>query len=206
VGVENMTNDNRRAHMTQGFSAFEAILVVASCLVVCIVALSGSATYGQDVPSTEAQQLGMLRFVSAGPIQISLTDPEGNVVSRETNDIDGADFFDGDREVIIEIPHSIVGDYELHANVSGSANRLQRFDVSVTDGTQTLVLAERELIVNIPLDPYVIRNNPDGFAIAQVIIDDSQGASSGLIWLFAGGAVLLAGIAFLILKSRKRRH
>lgn len=188
------------------FRARVATLVFAVCAIGCIMTWQGLAAYGTGIPDTEGQQLGLLRFVSAGPVQIELRDPEGNIVGRELNQIDGAVFVDGDREVIIEIPHRIAGDYEIHVNVSGSANRLQLFDVSVTDGVDTIQLANRELIVNVPRDPYVIRSDHDGFAIAPVTIVGGQAGSTHLIWILVGFAGLLAGIGILVIRSRKRKR
>lgn len=193
-----MTNDNRRTRWMLDGTVLQAIamfLAMTACVLVCVTSLPCAA-----------QNLRMLRFVSAGPIQIAITDPEGHVVSREANEIEGAVFIDGDREVIIEIPHSIAGIYEVDANVSGSANRLQRFDVSVTDDVNTLVLAERELIANVPRDPYLVRNDQDGFVLAQASSDDSEEASISPIWFLLGGAVLLAGITLVILRFRKQRR
>jgi hypothetical protein len=181
-------------------------LAVAAWVIVCITAWSGPAVYGTGIPDTGDQQLGMLRFEAVGPIQIELRDPEGNIVSRELNQIDGAVFFDGDRQVVIEIPHPIIGDYEIYANVSGSANRLQLFDVSVTDGVDTIQLANRQLIANIPRDPYVIRVDYDGFAIAPVAAEDDRGVSTKLIWILAGSTGLLAGILILIIRFRRRKR
>ena len=213
MGVyDTMTNEyrlemKRETSARSVFRTMAGILAIAACVVVCITAWPDPAVYGTDTPDTEGQQLRMLRFESAGPVQIEVTDPEGNTVSRDMNQIDGAVFFDGDRQVVIEIPHSTVGDYELHVNVTGSANRLQLFDAWVTDGVDTIQFADRELIVNVPVDPYVIRNDHDGFAIATVAVDDGSPEGSGnLIWILAGAAVLLAGVVVVIIRSRRRKR
>lgn len=196
----------RGALVLSAFQTMAAILSFAACVIVCITVWPGLSTYGSSISDTEDQQLGALRFESAGPIQIEVTDPEGNTVSRDMNQIDGAVFFDGDRQVIIDIPHSIEGDYEVHVNVSGSANRLQHFDVFVTDGVDTIQLTDYELIVNVPRDPYVIRNDHEGFAIAPVPVADGPGSSTSLIWILAGSAGLLAVVVVIIIRSRKRKR
>ena len=196
----------RGAPVLSAFWTMAGILSFAACVIVCITVWPGLATYGTSISDTEDQQLGALRFESAGPVQIEVTDPEGNTVSRNMNQIDGATFFDGDRQVIIEIPHPISGDYEVDVNVSGSANRLQHFDVLVTDGVNTIQLADYELIVNVPVDPYVIRNDHDGFAIAPIAVDDTAGGSASLIWILVGSAGLLTGITVFIIRSRRRKR
>lgn len=199
-------NLNRRTLVLSAFRTMVGALSLAAYVIFCITACPSPAAYGTSISDTEDQQLGMLRFESAGPVQIEVRDPEGNIVNRNTNQIDGATFFDGDRQVIIEIPHSIEGDYEVHVNVSGSANRLQHFDVFVTDGVNTIQLTDYELIVNVPVDPYVIRNNHEGFAIAPVAVDNASGGSTNLIWILAGAAGLLAGITILVIRSLKRKR
>jgi len=159
--------------------------------------------YGQD--TTAAHDLGLLRFESSGRVRLDVEDPNGNTVNRLSNEIDGAVIDSGDHAVSIEIPNSIQGDYQLDVNVSGSVNRLQRFSVWVTNGVDTIHLAEEELIVNVPTDAYVIRNSASGIELVTQSEDDNSGMSNTLMWILVGSAGLLVGIALFIVRSRKRK-
>jgi hypothetical protein len=176
-----------------------------ACVIICIASAPNHLAYGQDAAETEAQSLGMLRFESTGRVRLDVIDPDGNTVNRNINEIEGAVIVSEDREVVIEIPNSKPGDYQLHVNVSGSVNRLQHFGVLVTNGVDTIQLADNVLIVNVPVDAYLIRNDQDGIRIAPPKEDESQGLSTNLIWILVGGAGLIVGIAIFVIRSRKRK-
>ena len=177
-----MTDDYRTVwrRKTLAVSAFTKIPGILASLAACVIV----CTLTWPAVSQE-QSLGMLRFVASGPIQIEVHDPEGNIVSRDVIEIDGASFQDEDAEIIIEVPHRVLGDYLVHMNVDGSAIRLRHFDISVTDGVKTIQLADYQLIVNAPHDPYVIRSSTDGFEDVTAFMADqeerSDGSSSTLI-------------------------
>ncbi len=201
-----MTDGYRMARRdkTPAVSSFTKVSGVLVSLVVCVIV----CTLMWPAVSQE-QPLGMLRFMASGPIQIEIHDPEGNIVSRDVIEIAGASFQDENDEILIEVPHRVLGDYLVHMNVDGSANRLQHFDMSVTDGAETIQLAEFQLIVNAPHDPYVIRSSTAGFedvtdAIAEQDIENER-SSTSLIWILAGSVGLLVGIILLI-RSRKRKR
>jgi hypothetical protein len=181
------------------------VLWCVACVIICIASAPSHAAYGQDASETEAQSLGMLRFESTGRVRLDVVDPDGNTVNRDINEIEGAVIVSEDRKVVIEIPYSKPGDYQLHVNVSGSVNRLQHFGALVTNGVDTIQLADNELIVNVPVDAYVIRNDQDGIRIAAPAEDESPGISTNLIWILVGGAGLIVGIALFIIRSRKRK-
>jgi LPXTG-motif cell wall-anchored protein len=175
------------------------MVVFAACLIVCMMTWSAAS---------QQEHLGMLRFMASGPIQIEVHDTEGNIVSRNVIEIEGATFHDENAEIVIEIPQSVVGNYLVHMNVNGSAIRLQHFDISVTNGVDTILLADNQLIVNAPHDPYVIRNSAEGMADVtdSAGSDGSETGSSTLIWILAGSAGVLAALGYFILRSRKRKR
>ncbi|MBU1048462.1 hypothetical protein KKG90_00425, partial [Candidatus Bipolaricaulota bacterium] len=187
----------RRMPLRFALRTFPGILFLA--LALCLIAGMGTAI---------AQELGMLRFEASGPIQIEVHDPLGNIVSRDVVQIEGASFVDVDAAITIEIPNRILGDYLVHMNVDGSANRLQHFYISVTDGVETIQLADFQLIVNAPVDPFVIRSTADGFTNVTDLVDDEAsgaGSSSTMIWIIAGAAGLIAaGVLVLVARSRKK--
>ncbi len=171
---------------------------------ILFLALALSLTAGTG--TAIAQELGMLRFEASGPIQIEVHDPEGNIVSRNVVQIEGASFEDVDAAITIEVPRRILGDYLVHMNVDGSANRLQHFYISVTDGVETIQLADFQLIVNAPVDPYIIRSAADGFSDVTGEVDESVGGTSSTIWIIvAGVAVVGAIVAFLLIRARKQK-
>ena len=187
---------------TPAVSAFKKMSGILASLAVCVIV----CTMTWPAVSQE-QPLGMLRFMASGPIQIEIHDPEGNIVSRDVIEIAGASFQDENDEILIEIPHRILGDYLVHMNVDGSANRLQHFDISVTDGINTTPLADYQLIVNAPHDPFVIRSSSDGYADVTAAVAEELSAaeaSSNLIWIVGGFAGLLI-VSLLVLRSRKQR-
>ncbi|MFC2079707.1 hypothetical protein ACFLSZ_06975 [Candidatus Bipolaricaulota bacterium] len=178
---------------------FPGILLLVACVIACITTW----------PVAAQDELGVLRFMASGRVRIEVHDPEGNIVSRTENQIEDAIFQDDGDGMVIEIPHRVTGDYELFVFVDGSANPIWSFDLSVTDGVNTIMLADGELIVNAPSDPYVIRSSADGFsdvtAVAESESDGSDGISPTLIWILAGAAGLLVGIV-LVFRVRRRKR
>jgi len=188
---------------TPAVSSFTKVSGILASLAVCVIV----CTMTWPAVSQE-QPLGMLRFMASGPIQIEIHDPEGNIVSRDVIEIAGASFQDENDEILIEIPHRILGDYLVHMNVDGSAIRLRHFDISVTDGINTTLLADYQLIVNAPHDPFVIRSSSDGYADVTAAVAEelsaAEASSSHLAWIVGGFAGLLI-VSLLVLRSRKQR-
>ena len=192
----------KQGHRTVSSRSFLAIsisLLLAISMMTCVITWPVVA---QD------QQVGMLRFMASGPIQIEVHDPEGNIASRVGVQIEGASFQDEDDEITIEIPHPIVGDYLVHMNTDGSAIRLQHFDIWVTDGIDTIQLADYQLIVNAPTDPYMVRVSSIDFtdvtADAADDQDSSEGSMSNLVWILVACGGGLVGLV-LIIRSRKQK-
>jgi len=186
---------DHRAPVLSHFWILSIILVIAVCWITCSMAWPVAA---------QQESLGMLRFDASGPVQIEVHDSEGNIVSRDVIEIEGASFHDEDAEIIIEIPDSVAADYMVYVNVNGSAIRLQHFDISATNGTDTLLLADNTLIVNAPHDPYVVRNSAEG--IVDVTGEAGSAASAGLSiwkWIVAGAVVVLCVIILIIRQRRK---
>lgn len=187
-------------HGTIARNGFRRTAILLICLLVC----QGAAVFATGIPDPSDQDLGMLRFVGSGAIQIEVVDPDGLTVSRSANEIDGATFTDEDAVVTIEIPQRKIGDYQVDVNLDGSSSRLQRFDVWVTDGITTVHLAESEFLANAPLDPYVVRSDAAGFDLAPEAEDEPSGLSSTLIIIIVAAAVVLVGGGVFFLRKRKR--
>ena len=179
-------------------------LAISASLLLAVCAMMTWSVAAQD------QQVGMLRFMASGPIQIEVHDPEGNIASRAGVQIEGASFEDEDDEISIEIPHPISGDYLVHMNTDGSAIRLQHFDIWVTDGVDTIKLADYQLIVNAPHDPYVVRISNLGFAdVTADVADDqdsSENAGANLVWILAACGGALVGLILIIRSRRQKKY
>jgi len=182
-----------------------SVRVVGACIVAMIVTLPVMA---QDTTASADGALRVLRFEADGRVRLEAHDPNGRRIGRDVNEIEGATFKEVDNGMVLEIPDPMAGDYELHVDADGSANRIHLFDVWVTDGVTTVSLAERELIMNVPSGPYVIRVTADGLSdVTGSDAGSGDGGTSLVTWIVVIVAVLaVAGLAiFLFLRARKRK-
>ena len=172
-----------------------------------------------EPPEAEEPELGMLRFTATGPIDIALRDPDGRIVSPDVTEIDGVSYVEEPGQDIITIPHRIPGDYQIRVIVDPGADRLDRFDVSVTDGFDTVELADRKFIIHAPREPYVIRSTADGFfdaaglpkstALEQVEAptpDTRGGTQLPILWIAVGGVAFVLGVGGLLWYLRSRYY
>lgn len=159
------------------------------------------------MPALSQETVRVLRFEADGRVRLEVYDPEGHRLGRDVNEIDGAVFEEIDNGMVMEIADPTLGDYELHVNADGSANRIHLFDVWVTDGVSTISLAERELIMNVPSDPYIIRVTEAGLSDVTGTIAGSDGDGGSFpTWIIIVVAVVVVGggATFLLLRSRRR--
>jgi len=191
------------------------------------------AVHGQDVPSGSTkfsaiasvepaeepeepqprEEAGILHIRSNGPIDLALKDPTGRIVSKELQTVEGSEYverFDGavgSNVDEIAIPKRMVGDYQIRVMPEPGAERLQRFDLFVTDGFDTVTLAKRKFIIHVPKEPYVIRCTETSFFDATGLPESqpneepnpSRALSTIILGLIAaGGIVVVGGIAGLI--------
>ena len=177
---------------------------LATVVLIGLLACQGLVGFATGIPDPSDQDLGLLRFVAKGPIQIEVVDPDGLRVSRGANEIDGATFVDENDEVTIEITQRKAGDYEVHVNLDGSSSRLQRFDVSVGDGEKIIMLADRELIANAPQDPYRVRSDAAGFDLAPEVVEEPSGLSSTVIIIIVAAAAILVIGGVIFFRKRKK--
>jgi len=186
-----------------------SVLALVACL--AMVGLMFPAL-AQETTDATAATLRLLRFEASGPVRLEVHDPHGRRVGRDLNEIDGATFEETDDGMVIEIAEPTPGDYELHVDSDGSANRIHLFDVWATDGVSTIPLAERVMIMNVPSDPYVIRVSEDGISDVTGTAgsgsgsDAGDGGSSVMIWVIVIVVVVAGGAAaYFILRARKRK-
>jgi|GEM_PF-2798578 len=163
--------------------------------------------------------LGMLRFESSGPVDLVLRDPAAQIVSKEGAEVDGIVYAEGPDTDEITVPNRIVGDYEIRVVAEEGADRLERYDLTVTDGFDTVELADRKFIIHIPDEPYILRSTLDRFFDAtgssrapapppEPEPREDRGPISTLtiILIAAGAVVLIGGIVGLILFLRSRYY
>lgn len=170
---------------------------------ICMV-WSGIAAVAQS----EADTGNTLRFEAEGPVRIELRDPAGNLVSRNESEIEGVAYVIEDEHATIELVDWQPGDYEVSVFASGSANRFWRFDVAASLGDQTLLLADRELIVNVPDAPFIIRVSETSIEDVTGEASTASGSSGGggiplLVWIL-GGIVILAAAGWFLFRRQKR--
>ena len=181
------------------------VRVLGACLAVMIVALSVMA---QDTTAPADAAPRVLRFEADGRVRLEAHDPNGRRIGRDVNEIEGATFEEVDNGMVLEIPDPVLGDYELLVDADGSANRIHLFDVWGTDGVTTVSLAERELIMNVPSEPYVIRVTADGLSdVTGTEPGNDDGGTSLVTWIVVIVAVVAVGglATFLFLRARKRK-
>jgi len=164
-------------------------------------------------PPPEEPGLGMLQIRSNGPIDIALRDPEGRVISKEFPAVEGIEYVErfngavGSNVDEITIPKRMVGDYQIRVMPEPGAERLQRFDLFVTDGFDTVTLAKRKFIIHVPKEPYVIRCTETSFFDATGLPEPQPNEEPNpsralstiiLVLITVGGIVVVGGIAGLI--------
>ena len=198
-----MMTDNHRLDSNRQAPARKRWL--ATVVLIGLLACQGLVGFATGIPDPSDQDLGLLRFVAKGPIQIEVVDPDGLLVNRVENTIEGATFTDENDEVTIEIASRKVGVYQVQVNLDGSSSRLQRFDVSASDGTKTIMLADRELIANAPQEPYRIQSDAAGFDIAPEVEEEPSGLSTTLIIIIVAAAAVLVVGGIVFLRSRKKK-
>jgi len=111
------------------------------------------------------------------PADISVTDPDGMVVSASQSDIEGAVHVthdadsDGDQEAFVVIPNRKLGDYLITVIPDPEALPTDTFSLQVTSGTQTLVLAHDVPIGDITGEPFLVSSTVEGLSIPESPID-----------------------------------
>ncbi|PXF53299.1 MAG: hypothetical protein C4B56_02405 [Candidatus Methanophagaceae archaeon] len=107
-------------------------------------------------------------FDSLCPVDLTVRDPSGLVVSKQVNDVLGALYreldMDGDQEMDdqILIPVLKLGTYEISVSPEPAALPTDTYTLKVTSGGTTIVLAKNVSISAIPDKPYIIESTETG--------------------------------------------
>jgi len=194
---------------------------------------TGLASVTLDIPSTGgadswigliASVLGIRAFC---PIDLSVVDPEGFVISKSTNAILEATYIeadlngDGDPDDQIIIPNRKAGGYQIRVIPEERAFPIDRYTLEVSDGLDTIVLADYVRVGDIPEGPYVVKSTAEGIsAVSESETEPEvptptpaptpspnpkQGMNLSMLIAIVAGTVALVAIVvgvFLFLRSR----
>jgi len=112
-----------------------------------------------------------LSIYSDCPVDLLVTDPDGQKIGKYLNEITDAIYgefdvsSDGDLDDVIIIPTRKPGDYFIEIVPEPNASLTDTYSLKVASGGQTLVLAQDVQIQDVPQQPYVFvsRLNPSDF-------------------------------------------
>jgi hypothetical protein len=111
------------------------------------------------------------------PVDLTVTDPEGFIINKQSNEIPGATYIetdlngDGDPDDQIIIPDRKIGDYQITVIPEPDAELTDIYTLEVSTVDTAIVLAENVPISDIPAQPYVIESTEEG--VFQKIVDTS---------------------------------
>lgn len=144
----------------------------------------------------------VLKISTFSPVDISVIDPEGLVISKSTNTIPEATYEevdlngDGDLDDRITIMNRKEGDYGVRVIPEARATDDDVYTLEVSVGGETSILADNVQIRDIPSTPYVVRsslgNVKRGLGVGAII-----GIIVGTLGLIAAGFLV-----FRFLRSR----
>lgn len=132
------------------------------------IEISGSR---EDLPLLE----DYLYIKSKASVDLSIIDPLGSKVNKKISQITDSYYLEGDIdcngdiETIVLIPNRKIGDYIISIVPKVNALPTDTYSLEVSTEDETIVLAQDELIKNIPNEPYTIHSSPSG-----VSYDDPQ--------------------------------
>lgn len=112
---------------------------------------------------------GGFTVLTACPVDITITDPDGQMINKQINEIPGATYTelapgsDGTPDAMIVIPNREVGDYLITVTPKSGASSTDTFTLQLLSNiTTNQTIASNVPINNIPSNPYDIRVTSDG--------------------------------------------
>ncbi len=104
-------------------------------------------------------------FNSHSPVDLIITDPDGNKISKDIWEIPGIFYYsehdtngDGNIDDMITAPVKKKGDYSITVVKEPNALPTDTYTLEVSTDDQTIVLADNVQISNIPAVPYVVKS------------------------------------------------
>lgn len=120
-----------------------------------------------EIEGVIGQKLG-INITAYSPVDLRVTNPEGLVIDKQSNEIPGASYVetdingDGNPDDIIVIPEHKIGDYRIAVFPEPNAEPTDTYTLEVSSGGTTLVLAKDIPISDIPEQPYIIESTEKG--------------------------------------------
>jgi len=108
-----------------------------------------------------------IAFAAKSPVDISITDPDGFLITKQLNEVPGATYLeidlngDGDPDDYVTIADRKRGDYLISVTPQPDAIATDTYTLEIrADGT-TVILAEDIPIGDIPRTPYIVRSTDE---------------------------------------------
>ena len=108
------------------------------------------------------------------PVDLSIIDPDGLTMSKNSSEIQNSTYSendinnDGDPDDIILIPVPKIGEYLIIVIPESDAASTDMYTLQISSGGQTITLAEKVLISDIPSEPYKFYNTS---GISPIIVN-----------------------------------
>lgn len=149
-----------------------------------------------------------LTITAHSPVYMTVTDPEGNVISITQNQIPGATYIEtgsdsyGYPDGIITIPDPKPGDYLIAVTPRAGAASTDVYTITTGIGDALLTLANNVPVQNIPAVPYGIHVSSTG---EITIIDDPGKPVPEFPSVFLPAALIISiiGVGFLLRRHRE---
>ena len=109
-------------------------------------------------------RLPAITITAHSPVDLTVTDPEGLIVSKQLNQIQGATYSefdsdgDGDLDDVVTIPEKKMGDYIVTVVAESGALLTDTYTLEFVVGGETIVLAENVPINEIPEQSYLVQS------------------------------------------------
>lgn len=157
----------------------------------------------------ESSPVQGLTFIAKCPVDISITDPDGMIISKFENDIDGATYketgtgSDGTPDVQIFIPHKKTGIYYITVIAKPEALSSAKYTLEVSSEGSTRTIASEVTVQNIPPQPYGVQVSSDG----EIIIISNGGTPvSEFPSIFLPAVMIIGVLGAVLLIQRTRDH
>lgn len=149
------------------------------------------------------------------PVDLSIVDPEGLVVDKNTNEIAGATYIeadlngDGALDDLVTIPHPKGGDYQVTVIAQPDASPEDTYSLKVGTVAGIIYSAEEVAISSIPAQPYVLTVavlTPAPTATAAASPKPPLRGEEGTnVWVVIGpvlGVVAAGGLLYALVKRK----
>ena len=108
--------------------------------------------------SLKVQQVGLIESLS--PVDLEVTDPQGNTISKFSTGITGALYEEidpgGEVHDVVTIPFGLPGNYRIEVVPEEDAFATDTYTLEVTQGGEITILAQDQMIQDIPSEPFVV--------------------------------------------------